>query len=534
MNRYKISMLAIIMTGWIASACIGDLEREPLNKQITTADRIFRNPESYKQFLAKLYAGLNLTGQRGQYGQPEISNPDEGETSFLRTYFMAQELTTDEAISAWGNAEVLSFHGHTWTAQNVFNKLLYQRVFINIAFCNEYIREVPPRIDGLSADMKDDVRQYVAEARFMRALYYYFALDLWGNVPFVTEKDKTGAFLPDQISRADLFDYVESELLDILPTLADPKTNEYARADRAAAWMLLAKLYLNAEVYLGDDSDHNTDVLTYCNLIINSGAYSLHDTYSELFLADNDQLRNEIIFPVAEDGTNTQNYGGVTYIIHAAVGGTQDPAADFGIGAAGGAWAGNRFTNKFVETFDDISGDTDSRIMTYTDGQVLEISNPTVFTEGYLCTKYKNLTSTGGAASDAGFADTDFPMFRYADVYLMYAEAVERGGVGGNENTAIDYINELRERAYGDDSGDIESADFNLNFILDERGRELYWEGHRRTDLIRFGKFTGGSYLWDWKGDVKNGKSTDAHLNIFPIPVTDRAVNPKLEQNTGY
>src|SRR5690606_12271725 len=134
----------------------------------------------------------------------------------------------------------------------------------------------------------------------------------------------------------------------------------------------------------------------------------------------------------------------------------------------------------------------------------------------------------------ADFVDTDYPMFRLADAYLMFAEAVLRGGSGGTLGEAVGYINQIRERAYGDASGNIAQNDLTLDFILDERARELYWEGHRRTDLIRFGKFTGSSYLWPWKGNVAEGTATPAHLDLFPIPEVDRAANPNLEQNPGY
>ncbi len=532
MNRNKIITLTVIFTAVMLASCLSDLDTEPLNKQITTSKSVFKDPASYKEFLAKLYGSMTLTGQRGEYGQPEISAPDEGTTSFLRTFWSIQEITTDECISAWGDPGLTEFHGHNWSEQNGYIQLLYQRIFINIAYCNEYIREVVPRIEELPSGMKADVVKYVAEARFLRALFYFYALDLWGNVPFVTELDAPGAFLPNQISRADLFDYIRFELEEILPLLAEAGQNEYARADKAAAWMLLAKLNLNAEVYLGAGNTRYTETLTYCNNIINSGAYSLHGTYQHLFLADNHSLRNEIIFPIAEDGNSGRNYGGVTFIIHAQVGGSMD--ADNGFGIASGGWSGNRFTNTFVNTFDDVSGTTDSRAIFYTDGQTLDINNPTIFTEGYLSAKFKNLSSQGAKGQNETFVDTDFPLFRFADVYLMYAEAVKRGGTGGDLNTAVGYINEIRERAYGDASGNITSGDLTLDFILDERGRELYWEAQRRTDLIRFGKFTGDSYLWDWKGNVKEGKATADHLVLFPIPSSDRAVNPKLVQNPGY
>ncbi|MBL0740056.1 RagB/SusD family nutrient uptake outer membrane protein [Chryseolinea lacunae] len=532
MNRYTKSAFAVLLAGCMMTSCLNDLDTEPLNSRIITAATVYDDPSAYKQFLAKLYGAMTLTGQRGEYGQPEITAPDEGTTSFMRTYWSAQEITTDECLSAWGDPGLTEFHGHNWSSQNGYVQLLYQRVFINIAYCNEFIREVTPRVPSLSADMQADVKRYLAEARFLRAYYYSVALDLWGNVPFVTEADLPGAFLPKQILRADLYAYVESELEAVLPEMAPAGTNEYARADQAAAWMLLAKLNLNAEVYLGKGTTRYTECLTYCNNIINSNKFALHTNYRELFLADNDRLRTEVIFPIAEDGNSTRGYGGMTFVIHAEVGGSMD--ADNGFGIKSGGWSGNRMTTTFVNKFDDASGNTDRRAIFYTDGQTLEIDHPTVFTEGYLCAKYKNLTSTGAKGQNETFVDTDFPLFRLADVYLMYAEAVKRGGNGGDLNTAVSYVNKLRERAYGNASGNISATDLTLSFILDERGRELYWEAQRRTDLIRFGVFSGDTYLWDWKGNVKNGAGTGEHFTIFPIPAADRAVNTNLEQNPGY
>ena len=179
---------------------------------------------------------------------------------------------------------------------------------------------------------------------------------------------------------------------------------------------------------------------------------------------------------------------------------------------------------------------TDKRGAFFTEGQTLDIDDPTIQTQGYSIVKFVNKTSTGQNGSNfaEGLVDTDFPMIRLADVYLMYAEAVLRGGTGGSKAQALDYINLIRKRAYGNDSGNITSDDLTLNFILAERGRELFWEGTRRTDLIRFGKFTGSSYIWQWKGGVRDGKATDNKYNLFPLPVADLAANPNLIQNDGY
>jgi hypothetical protein len=533
MNRYRTSILVIFLTGILMTSCFSDLDTEPLNQQVTTSVLVFKNPASYKQFLAKLYGALTLTGQKGQYGNPEIPNNDEGETSFLRMYWSAQEMPTDECNIAWGGPSQDELRATTSSDQSDYNRLMYERIFINIAYCNEYLREVGARVDGLDDNLKADVKTYLAEARFLRALYYFYAIDLWGNVPFVTEGDGIGAFLPKQIKRAELFSFLEKELLEVIPALPEPGANEYARAGKAAAWMLLAKLYLNAKVYAGVSKD--SECITYCKNIINSPAYSLSPSYANLFLADNHKLTSEIILPIAEDGISTQNYGGVTFIIHASIvaGGTDAmKPTDYGID---GGWAGTRLRKDFVQKFTDITGATDKRAASiYTNGRTLDIDHVTNYIEGYGCVKFKNVTSTGAAGKHPTFVDTDFPLFRLADVYLMYAEAVKRGGTGGDITTAVSLINKVRERAYGNTDGNITASDLTLQFILDERARELFWEAHRRTDLIRFGQFTGDDYLWEWKGKSKAGASVDSHYDLFPIPASDRVVNTNLVQNPGY
>ncbi|RYY35577.1 MAG: RagB/SusD family nutrient uptake outer membrane protein [Sphingobacteriaceae bacterium] len=530
MKLNKKLLIAMLLSGVLGTSCMKSLDVKPQDPRIITSATVFDNPEAFKQFLAKLYATFSLTGQRGEAGLPEISAPDEGTTAFIRGYFAAQEVTTDECINAWGDGGLVEYHGHLWSDQNSYIKLMYQRLFINISYCNEFIRAVDENGSKLDAGMQGEVARYKAEARFLRAYYYMCAMDLFGNVPFVTEADKPGAFLPKQIKRAELFNYVESELKVILPEMADPGANEYGRADRAAAWAILTRLYLNAEVYTGQA--RYSDCINYCNEILNSGNYSLHDNYAELFLADNHKWKEEIIMPIATDGANSRSYGDMTFLIHAAVGGSMDAANVYGI--ASGGWGGNRMTTSFVTSkFADPSGATDSRAIFHTDGQTLTITHPNVFLEGYLCGKFKNVTSDGAIGVNSTFVDTDYPLIRLAEVYLNYAEATVRGG-GGNAAEALELVNDLRERAYGDNSGNINAGQLNLNFLLDERGRELYWEGFRRTDLIRFDRFTGNALLWDWKGNVMNGTGTPSHFNLFPIPASDLSLNTNLEQNPGY
>lgn len=531
MKSYKIFTILTIMMVMITASCTKDLNTKPIDPLVTTSANVFNSPASYKQALAKLYASMAIAGQKIDFSEPDVQASDQGTACFIRELWAAEEVTTDECINAWGDGGLVEYHGGQWSDVNLYVQLMYERIFINIAYCNEYIRDVNAKLGSLNGQLKTDAEQYVAEARFLRAYFYYCAMDEYGNVPFATEADLPGTFLPKQISRGDLFKYIESELVAIQPTLADPGKNEYARVDRAADWALLSRMYLNAEVFTG--TQRYTDCITYSNKIISSGVYSLHQKYQELFLADNNLDRDEIIMPVAEDGISTESYGDVTFIIHAAVGGSEDATNQFGI--ASGGWAGNRMTNTFVNRLfpGHINGTAaDQRCIFYTKGQdTSAITSPTIFTQGYLSAKWKNVTSTGAVGSSNTFVDTDYPLFRLGEVYLNYAEAVLRGGAGGDQTTALGFVNKLRERAK---AGDITAGQFNLSFMIDERGRELYWEMFRRTDLIRFGLFTGGTYLWDWKGNVQAGVATDAHLNLFPLPASDLLLNKNLVQNPGY
>ena len=349
---------------------------------------------------------------------------------------------------------------------------MYNRIFYQVSISNEFLRETSDALlseRGVSDVLRADVNQYRAEARFLRALSYWHGIDLYGDIPFYTEEDAIGTAAPEQASREEIFQFVEEELLAIVDQLPAPRQGEYGRADQGAVWALLAKLYLNAEVYTGNQ--RYADCITYCNRIINSGAYQLDPVYQHLFLADNN-ISEEIIFPVTFDGERTQTFGGMTFVIHAAVGGEMDPAS-YGID---GGWFGTRTTSALVNLFPDETGETDNRAIFYTEGQTKEIESITNFTDGYAVPKYENITSTGAPGSDATFPDTDFPMFRLADIYLMYAEAVLRGG-GGDVATAVTYVNDIRNRAYEDESGTLTANGLTLDFILNERGRELYWEG---------------------------------------------------------
>ena len=633
MNFKTIKIISIFfLLVFVSVSCLKDLDLDLQDEDVVSADEFYNDPASYKQVLAKLYAGLAVSGQEGPAGQSDISGIDEGFGQYLRGYWQAQELCTDEAVIGWADGSLPDYHEMDWNADNEFIRAIYDRIFYQITSCNEFIRQTTDAKlseRGVSNELKTDIAFYRAEARFLRALSYFHALDLFGNVPFVTEADEVGFFLPQQTNRQDLFNYIESELIAIENLMVDAKANEYARADKGAVWMLLARLYLNAEVYTG--SAKYTESLNYVNKV--TGAYSqLENEYQNLFLADNHNA-DGIIFPIAFDGLRTQTWGGTTFLVHAAVGGSMNPA-DFGIdGGWGGLRTTSAFVNKFPEPIIDLAalnaalgadstwgivgdatpngwdgpdvvlkqdgslissyvflntgsikfrenndwtnnlGDdgvdgtlepnganisvtegnykisidmtnmtytietlvpsSDSRRSFHTDGQELEIASMGTFTDGYAVIKFKNIDRNGVAGPNLTFPDTDYPLFRLADAYLMYAEIATKGA-GGDLATAVTYVNALRERAYGNTVGNITTSDLSPEFILDERARELYWEGYRRTDLIRFGKFTGGDYVWPWKGGVAEGISVPEHLNLYPIPNTDLNANSNLVQNTGY
>lgn len=349
----------------------------------------------------------------------------------------------------------------------------------------------------------------------------------------MTENQAPGDFSSEQIEGVDLFNYIESELLDILPNLKDPQTNEYARADRSVAWMLLAKLYLNAEVYIGED--RYADALEFSRRVIEEGGYTLNDNYSNLFRADNDVngAQNEIIFPIPSDSNLSESFGPMAVMTNGAVGSLEENGLDLGVSSAG--WGGAiRITQAFASKFEgeEFQNDVRNTIITQgRSGNILDVTNPN---QGFVMTKYSDVRSDGTQDDDLTFSSIDFPMFRLADAYLMYAEAHLRGG-GGTVIQSLEYINALRERAnQGSSSANITQGEVTLDLVLDERARELYWEFHRRQDLRRYGIFTGAEYIWSFKGGSASGIPTPEYRDLYPIPNESITANPNLTQNPGY
>ncbi len=529
-KHFIIAGLAVISL----ASCSEKLDLFPKND--FTSENAYATIAGYRSVLAKVYGGLATTGNTGPAGSSDIQGLDEGsQAPFIRGFFNCQELPTDEAVVAWNDQTIKDFHNLKWSSSDPFLLGMYARPIYNIMVANEYLREsTDDKLSsrGISGTDADWIRKSRAEVRFLRAFNYWAMMDIFGKSTFIDETNVVGTTLPGEKNRKELFAYIQSELLAIENELAPAKTIEYGRVDQGAAWSLLARMYLNAKVYI--DTAKYTEAITYSKKVIAAG-YQLHPDYQELFMADNDQCTGEMIFAINCDGLHTKSYGNTTFFVHCASG---DDHNDYGVG---GGWYGYRATKGLADLFPDLTGSTDSRAMFTTSSYgtspaQIAISDVSVFDNGLHVNKYRNIRSDGGPVSDVNrdFADIDFPVFRLAEIYLIYAEAVLRNGQGGDLNTAKDYINLLRERAYGDNSANISVAQLDLDFVLAERGRELYWEGHRRTDLVRYNLLTTGTYLWPWKGGVSSGTGVDSKYNIFPIPAANRTANPNLTQNTGY
>lgn len=524
-NIFSISGFFGLLGILLLPSCTKKLDLMPTND--VTSETVYSTPAGYKQVLAKIYGSMALTGNQGPAGNGDVQGMDEGFSDFYRLFWNAQELPTDEAVIAWGDVGIPDFHNMNWTSTNSFLTGLYYRSLYQVTLVNDFIRESTPEklaARGIAGADASNIQEYAREAKFLRAFQYWVLMDLFGNPPLVTEDDVIGGAPPMQATRTEIFTYVENQLKAIEAEMPEARSNEYGRADKGAVWALLARLYLNAEVYTG--APRYGDAMIYAKKVIDAG-YTLYPNYRLLMRADN-QKTSEFIFTINYDGLKTQGYGGTTFLSHAAVGGSMK-ASEFGIG---GGWGGTRTTKNLVQLFPDVNGTVDKRAQFFTEGQSLEINNTTDFTQGYAVTKFKNIKRDGTPGQSQDFADIDMPLFRLAEMYLIFAEAAVR--TNSQIPAAVDYINLLRQRAYGNTSGNINGSQLTLDFILNERARELYWEGFRRTDLIRYNRFTSGSYLWPWKGGVSSGTGVASYRNLYPIPSRDINSNTNLKQNPGY
>lgn len=540
-----------------ATSCISDLDQYPQTE--TTSKDVYTSLANYESVLGKIYAAMVTSGQGkgGDNKDMESVLNDGSGFDYMRMFWNLQECGTDEVASTWLTGEQTTGLTYlTWDANDAWVSDMYYRIYYNIALCNEFLRNA----NAASFTGEDEVKmkEYKAEVRFMRALFYYHALDLYRNIPMVTENDPVGSFIPPRYTPQQTFDYIESELKDCVNDLLPASTCPYGQASQGAAYTLLAKLYLNSEVYTGVAK--YAECKEACEQVMNMG-YSLESDYSKLFNADNDKRTNEIIFALPVSATHTVSWGSSTYMVcgQLSMSNANQTPGDFG---ATSGWSEFRLRPEFVDKFEESdiysqgeNAKGDVRAKFFTNGQSKDVASMTDETTGYLSEKWSNKKDDGTDASNTANdgAETDYPLFRLSDVYLMYAECVARikgtswddwnGGtdasdpavIASRKKGAIYWINLVRERAGASDVWSSNFADDNalLQFILDERVRELYHEGYRRTDLIRFGQFTTNKYIWQWKGGTHDGQAVDSKYNIYPIPNTELTANPNLH-NDNY
>ncbi len=545
-NKIIITILSIFL-GVGLTSCVNDLNVTPIDpSSIQTFDQ--------DAVFAKVYASLALSGQQGPSGKGDLSGVDEGTSSFIRLIWNLNELSTDEAICSWGDPGIPELNFNKWTASHDQVNGIYARFYFGVSLCNLFLQETASMTDAKTVKQR-------AEVRFLRALNYYYLMDLFGNVPFT---EVVSLDPPKQISRADLFAWIETELKTIEPDLSAPRTGSYYRVDQAADWLLLARLYLNAKVYTG--TANWSDAKIYAKKVMDSG-YTLNPSYAQLFMADNagtfDNSTNtapqEIILPVACDGVQTRSWGNSLFLI-ASTHTTGMP----GWGTTQG-WGGNRARAALAKKFfpngltnDDLSGQIiktkDGKSDSIYNGNILPLKagdkramfwgwdvadskstdpvtivNYAIYKQGLSVTKFTNLRFDGKSTSDPLYTDSDVPLFRVAEAYLTYAEASFR--LGDDPTIALTTINQLRDRTSGSAPA---LTSINLSGILDEWSREFYFEGRRRIDLIRFGDYGGSDYTWDWKGGTATGTKFSSIYNLFPIPSSDMNVNPNLTQNPGF
>ena len=606
--KTKYIILAFAGALLTLASCIKDLDTLPMNEWDTTSETAYGNTrEAYIQGLAKLYYNFTTNDTT------DLTVDDAGASELIRSFWSCQEVSTDEVKCAWGDTWAKAINTNTWDdAENSMVYAVFVRTTQGIAFVNEYLRQTAPsklNDRGVDESLRKEIDSFRAEAKFLRAYFYWMAMDMFGNVPFSDENSNFGSEIPKQKPSAEIYEYVVSELeaLAIDPNMPEARSNR-PRADKGSVLGLLARVYLNAEVYA--DKEAWTECKNTCEKIFALG-YTLCPNYEELFRGDNGEnfnAYNEFLFYANYDETSAQSWGGGTFLTCASVSSeellfetneiyetkrdtmkfdekifNEENYVRFGddkmiklthtykyesLIGVGGAWLGLHIHDHFVQTHfqpTDVVWDdketADFRYGTYTitdkRGQLLTTARRTkatfselvdTFSEGWGCYKYNNIPSyeTGveyweRTKNPDRSTNIDYPLVRLGEIYLIYAEACAHLGQGA---VAQPYVNQLTERAglLSTDEGRTVPAAWNaeaMKWFREERGRELYWEGHRRTDLIRYDSFSSANYVWPFKAgnpnpDPVKGVTFSSHLELFAYPASQIKANPDWKNPKGY
>lgn len=565
----------------VFTACVGDLDTYPLNKTDVTSETAYGADEAgYVAGLTKLYFNFLNTN--------DLNVKDGGASELIRAFWSTQEATADACKVAWKDDEwVRNLNANIWKSeQNDATYAVYCRTLQGVAYVNEYLRQTSADklvLRGVSEELAARIDGFRDEARFLRAYFYWMAFDVFGAVPFTTEDSPFGGdFVPSQKSRAEVFQFCVDELeaLAAEGSAMPVAQSNYPRADKGSCLGLLARLYLNAEVYTRTKENPKGTAMwqeakNTCEKIYALG-YKLAPTYAELFRGDNGQnpdARNEFLFAADYDAESTQSYGGTSYLTFASTAANDDFTTIIGVN---NGWAGTRVPYTYAAKFFNVSAQNyetgnynvkDERgKFFYIKGRSENIADEAdlyTFLNGWSCLKYNNhphdknpediesiqdvpkvdekgdttmvkdTTFYWEVAKGKSYSDIDFPLIRLGEIHLIYAEACMELG---ETATALPKLKELSDRAgvKAPTADQVETVDGANHWLMAERARELMWEGHRRTDLVRYGLYTGDAYLWTYKGGSPQGQAFADHMYIFPIPASEMASNPMLVQNEGY
>lgn len=565
----KTAFVGLLTLG--ATSCVNDLDISSIDPQTSTG-------YDDMQLLSKIYGTLGLTGQDGPAGSGDISS-DEGESGFYRTTFNLMELPTDECNWAWQtDTDIPQITGIRWNSSSGRTQWCYQRLGFDLTLYNFYLQETADRAED------ENYKLYRAEVRFLRALHYWYFLDLWNKAPFKDESYSIDQ-LPIEKGGKELYDWIDVELTAIESELAPigsfNNSANFGRVDQGAAYLLHARLALNSESYTNGAVKDYAKAISYCDLLINSGKYDLAKTpvtnpvngltysgYAQIFMADNDQnpeAMQEIILPIRQDGAKTQSYASANYLV------SSTRITGMPYAGTSNCWSCNYARPNLIQKFfpnNDIpmasealpEKDANGEKITYTEADIIQydavdgVDTEAVlaranddralfyagygggirklstdklnnFLDGVSIVKWQNIRTDGGTTNDVQFPDTDIPLLRYAEAYLTRAEAKWRTG----DATAIQDVNVLRSRANAAQLTSLTEQD-----LIDEWCREFYMEGRRRSDLNRFDMFVGKKYVWAWKGGIANGQAVDEHFQYYPIPLDDINNNENMSQNAGY
>ncbi len=539
----KIMILAAL-AAFTLTSCVGDLNQEPLSSDVVGSDA-YTNPTYRLGQLAKIYGSFNITGTDGA-GSTDIAVGDAGASEFIRAWWSINTLSTDEAKCVWGDPWVKEIVTNTWTAtKNDAIYATYVRGVMTVTLANNYLRS--------TEDSDPEIATERAEVRVIRALAYWMLLDSFGNPPFTTEADPMGAVKPQQTTAPVLYAWLKAELEDLVSEnshLKGVKEQVYPRVDKGAAYGLLARLLINHKTYLGkEDATVYAEAMAAAEKVMEK--YALASEYRELFMGDNGQnpeALKEIVMAACYDANKTQSYGGPTYFIAASTNNNNN------LGLAAG-WAGLNTSTQFVANLLGAAADgaavgdnvekfttTDKRALVSLKYSEKKDQAIDAFTAGWHVFKFNNFHSDakdiygerpkeGEGAIVEQFASVDFPLIRAAESYLIYAEAKTRiDGGSTSDAKAVKCITDLQTRAGLNPA----ISSITLDNVFTEITRELYWEGLRRTTLIRFNKYVEGSYVWPFKGGAESGQALADHMKLFPIPDEDLVANENLTQNVGY